>query len=300
MTPVPMAAGPRWIEVDGIRTRYFDAGSGDPILLITGGNFGAADGASIVETWDRNFGPLSETCRVIAIDKLGQGHTDNPKDNDYTMDAVVRHLGGFLAALGLERVHLVGQSRGAMAAACVALDYAPRIRSCTLVNTSTLAPGVGLNEVVLGGSPHPPLSREGQRWLFEECEHDKSLVDEHFLDEAMKVFALSKYRESIRQMEHEGLKARLFTPQLQRLKSATLAPLATEGIGRPTPIIWGIEDRTATVDRALDLFRIIAAQERRTFLHLMGAAGHHPYREHPAQFDHLMRGFLRLCDELAA
>lgn len=288
-----MGVEPRWVDVDGVRTRYFDAGEGTPILLVTGGNFGAGDAASIVESWDRNFLPLARRHRVVVVDKLGQGHTDNPKqDADYTMDAVVRHLGGFLQALDLRGVHVAGQSRGAMAAACLTLDYPERVRSCTLVNTSTLAPGVGLNEVFLGGSPYPHFSREGQKWLFEECEHDKSVVDDDFLDEAMKVMALPKYIESVRKMEQEGLKATLFVPQLARLKEQTLQRLAQHGIGRPTQIVWGIEDRTATLDRAIDLFRIIAGRERQTTLHAISAAGHHPYREHPQQFNELMFGFI--------
>src|SRR5690606_30888216 len=142
-----MGVAPRWIDAAGIRTRYFEAGQGEPILLVTGGNFGAGDVASIVQTWDRNFIGLAQRYRTIAVDKLGQGHTDNPaQDTDYTMDAVVKHLADFVKALGGEPVHVVGQSRGAMAAACLTLDHPCLVRSCTLVNTSTLAPGVGLNE----------------------------------------------------------------------------------------------------------------------------------------------------------
>lgn len=287
-----MGVEARWVDVDGVRTRYFDAGQGETLLLITGGNFGSSDAASIVETWDRNFLPLSSRSRVVAIDKIGQGYTDNPPHDDYTMDAVVGHLIGFIRALGLERVHVVGQSRGAMAAACVTLDCPESIRSCTLINTSTLAPGIGLNEVFLGGTPHPRFSREGQRWLFEECEHDKSIVTEDFLDEAMKVLQLPKYVESVRKMEDEGLKASLFTPRLAQLKEHTLQRIALSGLGRPTQIMWGIEDRTATLDRGIDLFHMIAAKEPDTRLHVFNSAGHHPYREHPAHFHQLMWGFV--------
>jgi 2-hydroxy-6-oxonona-2,4-dienedioate hydrolase len=288
-----MNATPKWIDVDGIRTRYFEAGTGAPILLITGGNFGAGDAASIVESWDRNFMPLAQRHRVFAVDKLGQGYTDNPPNDDYTMSAVVRHLGGFIKAVDIQGVHVAGQSRGAMAAACVTLDFPELVRSCTLVNTSTLAPGVGLNEVILGGSPYPHFTREGQQWLFERCEYDKTIVDDEFLDEAMKVFALPKYVESVRKMEQEGLKALLFAPQLARLKKETLQRLAQQGMGRPTQIIWGIEDHTATLDRGIDLFHIISARERQTTMHVMNAAGHHPYREHPEHFNEIMFGFLK-------
>jgi 2-hydroxy-6-oxonona-2,4-dienedioate hydrolase len=289
-----MGTSPKWIDVGGIKTRYFEAGEGPPLLLVTGGNFGAGDAASIVETWDRNFLGLANEFRVIAVDKLGQGHTDNPSsDEAYTMDAVVHHLAGFLGALQVGPTHLVGQSRGAMAACCLTLWYPHLVQSCTLVNTSTLAPGIGLNEVFLGGTPHPHFTRDGQRWVFERCEVDKRLVDDHFLDEAEHVFALPKYLRSVQKMEDEGLKARLFVPRLRQLKSDTLQRLANGGMGRPTQVVWGTQDHTASVDRGMDLFHIIARRERNATMHVFNRAGHHPYREHPAQFNEIMFGLLR-------
>jgi pimeloyl-ACP methyl ester carboxylesterase len=61
-----------------------------------------------------NFDRLAEWFRVIAVDKLEQGHTDNPKrDEDYTMAATVRHAYRFLLMLGLKDVHVIGHSRAA-------------------------------------------------------------------------------------------------------------------------------------------------------------------------------------------
>ncbi len=39
---VPMPEG-KWIDVGGLRTRYHEAGQGEPIVFIYGGNFGTAD-----------------------------------------------------------------------------------------------------------------------------------------------------------------------------------------------------------------------------------------------------------------
>ena len=154
-TPLPE---PRTIDVDGIGTRYYEAGSGDPLVLVYGGNFGTSDSGSSAYTWSRNWRALAEHHRVIMPDKLGQGHTDNPKNDDYTMRAVVQHLAGFLGAMKLPPVHLVGHSRGGYAAARVTLEHHDRVRSLSLVNSGTLSPGVGTNEVVLARSPFPKYS----------------------------------------------------------------------------------------------------------------------------------------------
>ena len=104
----------KYVEVDGIRTRYFEAGSGPTVVLFHGGNFGSLDAADCAADWNLNFDGLAESCRVVAIDKIGQGETDNPRDDDaYTMQSVTDHALGCLDALGLENCHIVGHSRGA-------------------------------------------------------------------------------------------------------------------------------------------------------------------------------------------
>ena len=45
----------KWLDVGGIRTRYFDQGEGERIVMIHGAQFGARDGASSAKTWALNF-----------------------------------------------------------------------------------------------------------------------------------------------------------------------------------------------------------------------------------------------------
>src|SRR3546814_3385132 len=107
-----LGVDPKWVDVKGIRTRYFEAGTGPSVLLLPGGTIGA-EAASIAETWDRNFAFLSRRYRVFVLDKLGQGYTDNPlRDEDYTKDAKLDHIIGFLRELDRKSTRLLGQSRG--------------------------------------------------------------------------------------------------------------------------------------------------------------------------------------------
>ncbi|HVG50100.1 MAG TPA: hypothetical protein VM867_00545, partial [Xanthobacteraceae bacterium] len=57
---------PRDIGVGGINTRYYEAGEGEPIVFIYGGNFGSSDSASSAPVWSLNFLPLSEGFKVVA------------------------------------------------------------------------------------------------------------------------------------------------------------------------------------------------------------------------------------------
>jgi pimeloyl-ACP methyl ester carboxylesterase len=80
-TPEMLASGSvnfqaKFLDVNGIKTRYYDEGQGDAMVMIHGSRFSPWGSAN---TWTRNFGGLAEKFRVIAPDKLATGRTDNPK-----------------------------------------------------------------------------------------------------------------------------------------------------------------------------------------------------------------------------
>ena len=79
----------KFIDVAGQRTRYYEYGQGEPLLLIHGGGRGTTSSAN-------NFSPviplLAKHYRVIAFDKSAAGMTDNPKDdNDLSYQGEVKH-----------------------------------------------------------------------------------------------------------------------------------------------------------------------------------------------------------------
>jgi pimeloyl-ACP methyl ester carboxylesterase len=292
--PHPLPPG-RWIDVKGVRTRYFEAGSGDPLVFIYGGNFGTGDSASSAYTWNLNIGPLSRHFRVIALDKLGQGETGNPaSDSDYTMRAVVDHAAAFLRAMDLPPAHLVGHSRGGYAATRLTLDHHDLVRSLTIVNSGTLSPGVGTNEVVLCNPPFAKGTRECVRWVYENYSHSPSVVTEHWIDAVMATLGQSKYQETVRKMTEGGLGERVFLPELAKQKRETLQWLKDGRLQRPTQVVWGFNDRTAVLDRGMELFHMIAQHERTAQLHVINESGHFPFREHPEQFNALLSRFVAL------
>jgi hypothetical protein len=133
-------ANAKYVDANGIRTRYFEKGSGDALLLIHGGQAGATSNA---QNWEQNFDYLAKYFHVYAIDKLGQGYTDNPKtDNDYEdyYTRVVDHVYGFMQAVGIDKVHLIGHSQGGWPVTRIALDYPEKVKSLVIVDSGTMAP----------------------------------------------------------------------------------------------------------------------------------------------------------------
>lgn len=284
----------KFVDVDGIGTRYFDKGSGEVVVLFHGGNFGSHHGADCAADWNLNFDGLAEECRVVAVDKIGQGRTDNPEtDDDYTMARVVAHALRFLEVLDLQDCHVVGHSRGAFLTCRMTLEDPSRIKSNVMVDTATLGPGQGRNHIVFADTPQPYLSRDSQRWVMEKYSYNPKVVTDDWLDELMRIAALPKYRESVAKMLGQGLDEKLFQPELARQKADTFDLLAARGTQRPNLLVWGLDDPTATIDQGLALYEIVAHREPRTEMHVFNQAGHFSYREHPEAFNRLIVDYVR-------
>ena len=287
------SADERFVDVDGIRTRYFEKGSGENLVLIHGGVFGSNDAADCSLDWGLNFDALARWFHVYAMDKLGQGLTGNPPSDDaYTMAATVRHAIGFLEALKLGGAHVVGHSRGAYVAGRMTLERPDLVRSCIPVDTNTLAPGMGRNHIVFADAPEPRLTRESQRWVIERYSYSGAHITEDWLDSMTEIARLPKYQETVDRMVTRGLRKSLFLTKHSLQKEETLGWIRDRGLQRPTLLVWGYNDPTATLAQGLRLFELLTLRERRSQMHIINRAGHFSYREHPREFNEVLRGFI--------
>jgi len=98
----------KFIDVDGMRTHYLEAGEGHPLVLLHSGEVGGC--AELC--WEFNIGPLSKRFRVIAPDWLGFGKSAKLFSFDDMRGLRVRHVAAFLQKIGVTRAHFVGNSMG--------------------------------------------------------------------------------------------------------------------------------------------------------------------------------------------
>ncbi|MCB0942677.1 MAG: alpha/beta fold hydrolase [Mycolicibacterium sp.] len=100
----------RTISVDGLTTHYLEAGAGEPVVLLHGGEFGV----DAETAWERAIPVFAERYRVLAPDMLGFG--DSAKVVDFTdgRGMRIRHIARFCAVLGISSAHFVGNSMGAV------------------------------------------------------------------------------------------------------------------------------------------------------------------------------------------
>lgn len=95
-----------FVEVNGIDVHYIEAGDGPPLVFIHG--FGGC-----AQGWYQQIAAFRDRFRVIAYDSVNHGHSMNSPRGEPEPDRV-DELEGFLAALGIERPILAGNSMGAL------------------------------------------------------------------------------------------------------------------------------------------------------------------------------------------
>ena len=137
------------LVVHGNRVRYDEAGadSGGPVVVLIHGI------ASRAAQWAGVLADLGETCHVIAPDLLGHGESAKPR-GDYSLGAHACGLRDLLAALGHDRVTLVGHSLGGGVAMQFAYQFPERVERLALVNSGGLGSEVSpfLRAATLPGS----------------------------------------------------------------------------------------------------------------------------------------------------
>ncbi|MDT0478360.1 alpha/beta fold hydrolase, partial [Streptomyces sp. DSM 41014] len=119
------------IDVDGLTTGYLEAGQGDPVVLLHGGEFGV----SAELGWERAIDALAEHYRVLAPDMLGFGESAKVIDFNDGRGMRIRHIARFCAELGVADAHFVGNSMGAINLLVDTTSDAPRlpVRSLTAI-----------------------------------------------------------------------------------------------------------------------------------------------------------------------
>jgi pimeloyl-ACP methyl ester carboxylesterase len=108
-----------FVEVNGVRARYWDVGRGGKILVLIHGFLGSA------EEWICNLPELKKNFRVVAFDLPGHGRTSKPKA-PYTYEYFASFVRSFFSAMKISSAHVCGHSLGSLVSILFA-DQSPEL-----------------------------------------------------------------------------------------------------------------------------------------------------------------------------
>jgi len=247
-------------RIDGCAVSVQRAGQGEPLLFLHGAR-GALHWLSFMDALARRF-------EVIVPEHPGFGRSETPDWLDTVGDLAYFYL-DFIAALGLEKVNLVGTSLGGW----IAAELAVRDRSA--LRTLTLVAAAGIH---VKGVP------KGDLFLWSPEQTARNLfVDQRFA-EAMLSRALPEEEQDLM------MKNALMTAKLAwqpRLYNPHLAKWLHR-IRTPTLILWGDGDRLIPPAYG-SAFRDLIPGAR---LEILRECGHLPQLEKPEEFVAAVEGFI--------
>lgn len=209
---------------DGSHYVYLDGGSGETLLLLHG--FGANK-----DNFNRVAAQLTRHYRVIVPDHIGFGESARPADADYRCEAQAERLVQLLDALGVERLHLGGNSMGGQIALVFAACFPARVQSLWLLNPAGIWS-------VPGGAEWQAAERRGDNLLLVRNVDDYAAMLARSMFRPPSVpHALMRVMAAPR-IAHVALELRIF----QALTEDALEE-RVRGLATPTLLVWGEEDR---------------------------------------------------------
>ena len=201
-----------YIDADGFRIRYLEAGDGPPLVHLHG-----AGGLRLNAAHEK----LAKTHRVIAFEMPGFGAS---AENSITKDqaGLARTMAAAVSALGLDRFNLMGTSFGARTALWLATEAPERVAALVLESPAAIRPP--------GSRPPSGSPEEVARLLYGHPERMPTLPAPDTEIQIKTARLLARLRGPDRETALEALLPGLTTPTL--VLFGTLDRLMPPELGR--------------------------------------------------------------------
>jgi len=271
----------RYIKVGNINARYWAEGSqGSPVVLIHGiGQY--------IENWLPSFGALAAKRRVYAVDLLGHGRTDKPLDVSYKIADLAQFVKDFMAALGIERAHIVGHSLGGAIGIQLALVHPMVVDKLALVNSGGLGKEVTIAlrivYVPILGEILTRPSRSASANFAKLVVHDPAVMTDELIELSYQMSLISGVQKSFLRIWRAngnlfGQSKSIYNPNVQGLPSIT----------KPVLVVWGRQDQVIPVAHA----EVAAKSLPNVRVQIFDNCGHFPMLERTQSFNELLLEFL--------
>jgi 2-hydroxymuconate-semialdehyde hydrolase len=270
-----MAGQRKTVRVDGLLTSYLEAGHGDPVVLLHGGEFGV----SAELGWEHNIDALAVRHRVLALDMLGFGESAKVIDFNDGRGLRIRHIARFCQVLGIGSAHFVGNSMGAVNLFVDATSESPILPARSL---AMICGGgeIARNEYSAALYDYD-ATPEAMRRIVEALFHDPSYP-------ADDAYVRRRYESSIAPGAWEALAAARFRRPGLEPPALPSSERAYHRINVPTLVVESACDKLLPTGWAAD----IAGQISGGRSVVVENAGHCPQIEQPSVVNQVLADFL--------
>jgi 3-oxoadipate enol-lactonase len=255
------------IDANGITIHYQLSGPVEAPVVLLSNSLGTR-----LEMWDAQLPALSQRYRVLRYDSRGHGRSSAP-EGPYSIEMLAGDALGLLDALGIERVHFCGLSKGGMVGQMLGARHADRLRSLTLASTACyVAPKELWDEriaAVRQGGMAAVADGVVERWFTAPFRAEPTIVVE-------------RVRQMVLETPAEGYAACCAAIRDMDLREAIRM------IRLPTLIIVGEQDPATPPEKALEIHERIAGSH----LEVIPDAAHLVNIEQDVAFDATLIGFL--------
>lgn len=275
-----------FVHASGFRTHFVEAGQGEPIILV----HGAGPGAFAWAGWRETIPALAPHFHVYALDTLGFGLTDKPTNIVYSDQASVDHLAGFIDALCLEKVNLLGNSRGAYMCAKYACDHPDRVKRLLMISSGSIAAAMGIERQEKQKDGLRQLQRydgtpEAMRRFIERIVHDHSRITEELIAARVKMAALPGH-DYVQKSQRQYRDALAGDPnERQRFDLKHRLPMLTI----PMHMVWGAKDGFAPAEFADKLRELLP----NVGFEMLPNSGHQAQNDESDKFNEIALAFFR-------
>lgn len=265
-----------YVDVGNWKTRVLSVGDSDDVIVLMAGTTGH------IEAYAQNIRALAQNHRVIAYDYPGHGFT-NLTDADLEIVDYEKHLIDLLEVLGLEKVHLCGESLGGWIALKFAQSHADRVKTLILS-----APGgqVAKKQTIKKVRPvsraaveDPTFDNVKQR--LQVVIHNPELITDELVHMRQAVYSREGFAHSVDHI------LALQQPEIRYRNRVTESDYAALPV--PTLLVWTDHEPTGGIETGQRFAEAIPDGE----LLLIRNAAHWPQWEDPATFNERVVDFLQ-------
>ncbi len=259
------------VEAFGLQTNYLEQGEGEPLLLL----HGSGPGVSASTNWGKVIPAFAKHFRVIAPDLAGFGYTERNPEFSYDIKHWGKHLLAFLDALGLEKVHAVGNSFGGSLLLATAARFPDRFNRICLMGTP--CDKFVMTDGLKAGWNYTP-SLENMRAAMSLFPYSQDTITDELVQE--------RYEASLIPGAQEGLRKLLAKPNEDGDTILSGMPEhVCAKIEHPAIVLHGREDNVIPVQMGMKIAKNLPNAD----LHVFSKCGHWVMAERPLDFVKLTR-----------